>query len=308
MAFADMLSDIFKDIFPDSTIAIEYAPKRTKSSCILNQALAPHFLKETADVMQNDFFSLSTDGSNDMDIERRNPLTVRFYDVKTNRTVTRFLDMCCTSGEDCGLASTIFNEIDSKMTENAVSWSNCVGFSVDNTSVNMRAHNSILSRVLTKNPSCYFMGCPCHIVHNTAHKGAEAFTSVTGFDVGDFCVDLFYYFDKSTKRKGALRSCNEFCDQEYSKILKHVNVRWLSLERAVERALKQFEGLTSYFLSESEPCPRFKRLKKHFQNPLTEVYLLFYNAIIPTFTTTNRFLQREDPCIHLVYEKLQSFI
>lgn len=56
--------------------------------------------------------------------------------------------MCCTSGEDCGLASTIFNEIDSKMTENAVSWSNCVGFSVDNTSVNMGAHNSILSRVL----------------------------------------------------------------------------------------------------------------------------------------------------------------
>lgn len=216
--------------------------------------------------------------------------------------------MCCTSGEDCGLASTIFNEIDSKMTENAVSWSNCVGFSVDNTSVNMRAHNSILSRVLTKNPSCYFMGCPCHIIHNTAHKGAEAFTSVTGFDVGDFCVDFFYYFDKSTKRKGALRSNNEFCDQEYRKILKHVNVRWLSLERAVERALKQFEGLTSYFLSESEPCPRFKRLKKHFQNPLTEVYLLFYNAIIPTFTTTNRFLQREDPCIHLVYEKLQSFI
>lgn len=85
-------------------------------------------------------------------------------------------------------------------------------------------------------------------------------------------------------------------------------MRWLSLERAVERALKQFEGLKSSFLSESEPCPWFKRLKKHFQNPFTEVYLLFYNAIIPTFTTTNRFLPREDPCIYLVYEKLQSFI
>jgi len=127
-----------------------------------------------------------------------------------------------------------------------------VGFSVDNTSVNMGAHNSILSRILKKNPSYHFMGCPCHIIHKTACKGAEAFTSVTGFDAEDFCVDLFYYFDKSTKRKGALRSCNEFCDQEYRKILKHVNVRWLSLERAVERALKQFEGLKSSFLSESD--------------------------------------------------------
>ena len=258
--------------------------------------------------MKNDFFSLSTDGSNDSDIEKMNPLTVRFYDVNTNCTVARFLDMCCTSGRDCGLASTIFNKINSKMMELTVPWSNCVGFSVDNTSMNIGTHNSILSRVLTKNPSCYFMGCPCHIIHNTAHKGGEAFATVTSFDVEDFCVDLFYYFDKSTKRKGALRSYNEFCDQDYRKILKHVNVRWLSLERAIEHALKQFEGLRSYFLTESESCPRFKRLKEHFQSPLTEVYLLFYNAILPSFTTTNRFLQREDPCIYLVHEKLQSFI
>ena len=80
----------------------------------------------------------------------------------------------------------------------------------------------------------------------------------------DFCIDLFYYFDKSTKRKGVLREYYEFCDQEYRKILKHVNVRWLSLERAVDRASKQYEGLKSYFLSENESCPRFKRLKKTF--------------------------------------------
>ena len=82
-------------------------------------------------------------------------------------------------------------------------------------------------------------------------------------------------------------------------------VRWLSLERAVERILKQYEGLKSYFLSESEPCPRFKRLKKRFQSPMTEVYLLFYN---PSFTTTNRLLQREDPCIYLIHEMLENFM
>ena len=202
------------------TIAKEYASKRTKASCILNQALAPHFIRKTVEVTKNDFFPLSTGGSNGSDIEKMNPLMVHFYDVNTNCTVTRFLDMCCTSGEDCGLASTIFNNIDSKMTEHAVPWSNCVGFSVDNTSMSMGTHNSIISRVLTKNPSCYFMGCLCHIIHNTAHKGAEAFAIVTGFDVEDFCVDLFYYFDKSTKRKGALRSYNEFSCNE--KILVYI--------------------------------------------------------------------------------------
>ena len=52
---------------------------------------------------------------------------------------------------------------------------NCVGVSVDNTSVNLGKRNSILTRVLVKNPTIYFMGCPCHIVHNTCMKAAEKF-------------------------------------------------------------------------------------------------------------------------------------
>ena len=73
------------------------------------------------------------------------------------------------------------------------------------------------------------MGCPCHIIHNTAQKASQAFCSVsdgtcslisatlyiasnysykraqiTGFDVDDFLVDLYFYFDKSTKRKAEL--------------------------------------------------------------------------------------------------------
>ena len=173
MAFADKLSDVFKDLFPDSKIAKEYGSKRTKATCILNQALAPHFLKDTAEVTKNDFFSLSTDGSNDTNTEKMNPLTVRLYDVNRNCVVPRFLDMCCTSGKDCGTAGIIFNKTDSKITEFDVPWNNCVGFSVNNTSVNLGTRNSILSRVLVKNASCYFMGCPCHIIHNTANKGAE---------------------------------------------------------------------------------------------------------------------------------------
>ena len=44
--------------------------------------------------------------------------------------------------------------------------------------------------------------------------------SVTGFDIGDFVVDIFYYFDKSTKRQASLKEYCEFCDQDYRKILK----------------------------------------------------------------------------------------
>ena len=37
---------------------------------------------------------------------------------------------------------------------------------------------------------------------------------------------------------------------EYRRVLKHVSTRWLSLEMVIERTLRQYDGLKSYFLSE----------------------------------------------------------
>ena len=65
-------------------------------------------------------------------------------------------------------------------------------------------------------------------------------------------IDLFYWFDKSTKRKASLMEYCSFCDIDYREIVKHVNTRWLSLERAVSRVLQQYDALKSYFLSEGE--------------------------------------------------------
>ena len=62
-------------------------------------------------------------------------------------------------------------------------------------------------------------------------------------------IDLFYWFDKSTKRKASLSEYCTFCDVTYRDIVKHVNTRWLSLERAVGHVLQQYDALRSYFLS-----------------------------------------------------------
>ena len=240
LAFADKLNTLLPNIFPDSKIAKEYKMGKTKASCILNESLAPHFLQETVQIMKNYFYSLSTDGPNDIGLGKITPLRVRLYDSSKSRVDTRFLDMCCTSGQNSVTAATIFQKID-VMIKLQLPWKNCVGFSLDNTSANLGIRNSIKSRVILKKNNCYFMGCPCHIIHNTAHKGSAGFTCNTKFDV-DFCIDIFYYFDKSTKRKNALQGYAEFCDQEYRDILKHINVRWLSLERAVERILLQYSS------------------------------------------------------------------
>ena len=71
---------------------------------------------------------------------------------------------------------------------------------------------------------------------------------------------------------------------------------------------KKYEGLKSYFLSENFPDARFKRLRRSYTNPITEIYLLFYQASLPCFTNFNKFLQREDPVIYQLYDLQQRFM
>ena len=73
---------------------------------------------------------------------------------------------------------------------------------------------------------------------------------MSGFSVEDLVVDIFYCFDKSTKRKAGLAEYCTFCDVTYRDIIKHVNTGWLSLDKAVYRVLQQYSALKSYFLSE----------------------------------------------------------
>ena len=58
-----------------------------------------------------------------------------------------------------------------------------------------------------------------HGVYNASSEEAKAFTAVTGFDVEDLVVDIFYWFDHSTKRKSKLAEYTDFCDQEFRKII-----------------------------------------------------------------------------------------
>ncbi len=205
-------------------------------------------------------FSLSVNGSNDSDLEKMNPITVRIYDVNCNTAVTRFLDMCTSTS---ATAEGVYTVMDGKL----VKLLNC---------------------------------CPCHIIHNAARKAGESFTECCGFDVEEFTIDLYYWFDKSTKRKNGIRSYCTFCHQEYRAIVKHVSTRWLNLEIAVQGSLKQLPSLTSYFKSENESQGRFKRLQNVLSHPMTEVNLLFFQSVLPSFKHCNQFLQRDEPLIHVL--------
>ena len=58
VAIMDHLSPLFRDMFPDSSVAKSFCAARTKSTCILNMALRPHFEKILIDHMKTNPFLL----------------------------------------------------------------------------------------------------------------------------------------------------------------------------------------------------------------------------------------------------------
>ena len=100
----------------------------------------------------------------------------------------------------------------------------------------------------------------------------------------------------------------QFRDQEYKRIIKYISTRWLSLDAAVSRVLRLLLSLTSYFLSQEDKSPQFERLREHFENPMLETYLLFYQFSLKVFIKLNLLLQREDPLISRVHGHIQRFL
>ncbi len=211
-----------------------------------------------------------------------------------------------TEGEDGAKAFKIFEAIEEKFTRDSMLWSNCVSLSIDNTNTMIGVNDSIASRFLEKNPEIFIAGCPCHLAHIAASHANDGFSDILGLNVEDVCIDCYYWFDKSSKRKGKLLEYFEFCNQDYQAVLKHLSVRWLSLQCCMERILKKFPSLKSYFLSEDAIDQRFQRLFQWFGNPLLEPALLFQTAVISLFTDFNLLLQRDEPAIHVVKPAMES--
>ena len=128
--------------------------------------------------------------------------------------------------------------------------------------------------------------CPCHIFHNASTKASNTFNNVTGFNIYDHSIDFYHLFDKSSKRKCALKEYYDIRDLEYADIIKFISTRWLWLQLRVNRELKKYSGLKCYFRLENFADRSFKRLQTSFNDSNTEVYLLFYQAVCHVLPTS----------------------
>ena len=163
--------------------------------------------------MKREPYSLCTDCSNNKGLAKMNLLLVRVFDDEKGKVISQLLDM-----ETCKLstAEALFGNMDKIVSKAGVSWENCIAVGVDNTAVNIGSRNSIMTHERKRSSSSFFSGCPCHIVHNITNKGAQTLGGISNFDIENFLVDLFHWFDKSSKRKVSVAPNSQcFCSNSF---------------------------------------------------------------------------------------------
>jgi hypothetical protein len=129
-------------------------------------------------------------------------------------------------------------------------------FSADNARVNYGKHLSVFQNLKKVNDRIIAANCPAHILHNAAKKAADKMA----VDIEVLVLKIFNHFSSSAKRTAALKSVFSFLDNgaEYSELLRHVTMRWLTLHPAIVRIGQNWPAIKSYFRSLGEKdCPKF---------------------------------------------------
>ena len=75
-------------------------------------------------------------------------------------------------------------------------WSNVIGYASDTASVMVGVRNSVLSRLRSKQPKLFSLGCLCHL----AALCASAALKKLPVSIDNLLIDIFYHFKHSAKR------------------------------------------------------------------------------------------------------------
>ena len=164
------LNELFKSMFPDSTVASKFSLSKTKCSYLINFGLAPFYLDNLlADIKKSPVFSLSYDETMNKILQNEQmDCGVRYWDSEIGLVKTRYL------GSEFLLRPNAQNLFD-KLIEavKKLDLSRMIQLSMDGPNVNWEVFNRLHTfREEREYPVILDIGsCSLHIVHGALQTG-----------------------------------------------------------------------------------------------------------------------------------------
>ena len=249
---ADHFTELVKSMFPDSKIAKGFKCGRTKTTCILKNAIAPSAREPVIANLSSELFSIIVDESTDRGDDKQMAVIVKYYDNQQLKTVSKFYRLRVVN---FAMGENLFKAIEDMFKADNLKFEYVIGFGTDGAASMIGRRNSVLSRLNDKQPHLFCLHCVCHVSHTCASDACKKLPDY----LDTFFVELFWHFHRSAKRTEVLREFQEFTETALHKILKPCSTRWLQLEACVTGPLSSgmlwkdtfgiINRLTSKFMS-----------------------------------------------------------
>ena len=267
---------------------IKFALARTKCEAVIVNCIAPMVAGDLREELgKANFITVIIDASNRKKIKLV-PVVVCYF-VPDIGVKVKLFEFKLLPGETAEVLSIyLVSVLEQKELKEKV-----VGFCADNCNTNFggvkrRGQNNVFFKVKEKiERDRTGIGCAAHIVHNCLQHAVDTLPE----SVESLVVKIYKFFYIYTVRVTELKNFCEFVKIEYQRILQHGNTRFLSLLPALQRILEMFEGLKSYFNSQ-EGFPTL--IKKCFEEPTHELYLIFVHGQLKYFNETILKLEKEN--------------
>lgn len=301
-------------IFSDSNIASKISCGRTKAEAIVQNLLGPKAEEIIVNALKNiSYFSVATDTSNKGN-RKMYPIVrvVQYFCLQTGCQI-KLLDFF---EQACETADGISNSVLSTLEKYNINMSKVSAFSADNTNSNFGCRRSAFTLLQSHNKNIFKAGCLAHVVHNTYRKALDGLD----FDLETLVLKIYAHFSVSASRREDLKEFVLYAELEWQELVKHCPTRWLSIGPAIQKILKFYPALISYFISLGEDCP--KQIKKllFFEEDESEIeylfkkpsiYLHFCANVTIMFEKASKLLQKSEtssPEIFYIMNELKTNI
>ena len=166
----DHCTQLFKLMFPDSSIAKDFKCSRTKATAVLKVVQDCWKTISTA-VRETKYFSLQTDETTDITVTQQAAIMLRFFDNTQGQVRCVIFSLESVERETAEL---LFNAIDKHFQVSTILlYNNLVGLGTDGANVILGARNSVMLQLQCKQPALVALYCHCHIaalIENEACK------------------------------------------------------------------------------------------------------------------------------------------
>ena len=211
---ADHASKLFPSMFPDSAVAKEFKCSRTKATAILKVIAQDAWRSIERALGESKYFSLQTDETTDISVTQQMAIMLRFFDNSLGVVRCVFFKL---EGVERATAEQLYLLIDKHFqTSDTLKYDYLVGLGTDGANVMLGKRNSVMSRLCINQPGLVALHCNCHI----AALIAKASCTILPDYLEELTSDVWYYFQKSSKRLRIFEHFQCFVNVKPHKLLK----------------------------------------------------------------------------------------